>query len=54
MTITLKNTYLDSKTRKQELEAELLKLEQKLKSPERTVDDIVRHIKIVKEYRQYN
>ena len=54
MTITLEHTYLDTTTRKQEIERQLAELEEKLLSPERTVDDIVRHIKLLKEYRQYN
>ena len=54
MTITLEHTYLDTTTRKQEIERELEQLELKLQSPERTVEDIVRHIKLLKEYRQYS
>ena len=53
MTITLENTYIDSETRKQEIERELEELNKKLKTPERTLDDIVRHIILLKEYRQY-
>ena len=53
MIITLEQTYLDSTTRKQQIERELEELEEKLKTPERTVEDIVRHIKLIKEYRQY-
>ena len=53
MIITLEQTYLDSETRKQEIEQELYELEKKLQSPERTVEDIVRHIKLIKEYRRY-
>ena len=32
-----------------EIDAELEKLEKKLKTPDRTVDDIVRHIELLKE-----
>ena len=54
MIITLEHTYLDTTTRKQQIERELDELEQKLQSPERTVEDIVRHIKLLKEYRKYD
>ena len=53
MKIVLEQTYVRPLTRKQEIERELEELEQKLKTPERTVEDIVRHIKLLKEYRQY-
>ena len=53
MTITLEQTYLDTATRKQEIERELSELEETLRSPERTLDDIIRHITLLKEYRQY-
>ena len=53
MTITLEQTYLDTQSRKHELEREIEELEKKLKTPQRTVDDIVLHIKLLKEYRQY-
>ena len=52
MKITLEQTYIRTTTRKQEIERELAELETKLKSPERTVDEIVRHIQLLKEYRQ--
>ena len=54
MKINLEQTYLSTNSRKEEIEQELYDLEQKLKSPERTVEDIVRHIKLLKEYRLYN
>ena len=53
MKITLEQNYLSTTTRKQEIERELEELDRKLRSPEHTVDDIVRHIKLLKEYRQY-
>ena len=53
MKITLEQTYLDSTTRKLEIERQLDELEAKLQSPERSVEDIVRHIQLLKEYRQY-
>lgn len=53
MIIALEQTYLNTSTRKEEIERELEEIEQKLKSPERTVDDIIRHIKLLKEYRLY-
>ena len=52
MKITLEQTYLEGKTRKQQIEDELAKLEEKLKTPERTLEDIIRHIQLIKEYRQ--
>ena len=52
MKITLEQTYIRTTTRKQEIECELAELEKKLKTPERTVEDIVRHIQLLKEYRQ--
>ena len=54
MNITLENTYLDATKYKQQIEQELKELEEKLKTPERTVEDIVRHIYLIKEYRRYN
>lgn len=53
MTIVLEQTYLDEATHKQEIEQELAVLEEKLKTPERTTEDIVRHILLLKEYRKY-
>ena len=53
MIIALEQTFLDDTKRKQQIERELAVLEEKLKTPERTVEDIVRHIKLLKEYRQY-
>ena len=52
MIITLEQTYLDGKTHKEEIERELKELDEKLKTPERTVEDIVRHIQLLKEYRK--
>ena len=52
MKITLEQTYIRTTTRKQEIERELAILEEKLKTSDRTVDDIVRHIQLLKEYRQ--
>lgn len=53
MKINLQPTYLSTETRKQEIERRLFELEEKLKTPERTVEDIVRHIQLLKEYRLY-
>ena len=52
MKIVLEHTYAREATRKQEIECELEKLEKRLRTPERTVEDIVRHIQLLKEYRQ--
>lgn len=54
MEITLEQTYLSTAARKIEIERELASLEEILKTPERTVEDIVRHIELLKEYRLYN
>ena len=53
MKINLEKTYLVTTARKEEIERELLKLEQKLKTPDRTVGDIVEHIELLKEYKLY-
>lgn len=53
MKITLEQSYVSSQTRKQELERQLDELERKLQSPERTVEDIVLHIQLLKEYRRF-
>lgn len=53
MEITLEHTYLSTAARKIEIERELAVLEEILKTPERTVEDIVRHIELLKEYRSY-
>ena len=50
MKITLEQSYVNT-TRKEEIKRELEEVEQKLRSPERTVEDIVRHIELLKEYR---
>ena len=54
MKIYLEETFLVTTTRKEEIERELFKLEQVLKTPDRTVEDIVRHIELLKEYKLYN
>ena len=54
MAITLENTYLNGEARKRELEKELEILEEKLKTPERTLEDIVRHMQILLELRKLN
>ena len=53
MKINLEQTYLGTMTRKEEIELLLSQLERKLQTPERTVEDIVRHIELLKEYRLY-
>ena len=52
MKITLEQTYLGNTIHKQEIERELANLEEKLKTPDRTVEDIVRHIMLLQEYRK--
>lgn len=53
MKIALLQTFVAESTRKEELERQIAETEEKLKSPERTVEDIVRHIELIKEYKQY-
>ena len=54
MAITLENTYLNSEARKEKLKKELEILEEKLKTPERTLEDIVRHMQILLELKKLN
>ncbi len=49
MEITLEHTYTSAAAHKMEIERQLEQLEAKLKTPERTVEDIVRHIELLKE-----
>lgn len=49
MEITLEHTYTSTAAHKMEIERQLEQLEAKLKTPERTVEDIVRHIELLKE-----
>ncbi len=53
MKINLDETYLGTTSRKEEIELMLSELDEKLKTPERTVEDLVRHIELLKEYRLY-
>ena len=53
MKIVLEQTYVGTQAYKEELKREIEEIERKLRSPERTVEDIVRHIELLKEYRQY-
>lgn len=53
MKIYLEETQLGTISRKEEIGRQLSELEEKLKTPERTVDDIVRHILLLKEYKLY-
>lgn len=50
MKINLEAAYVNNAARKAEIERELAELEKKLKTPERTVEDLVRHITLLKEY----
>lgn len=49
MKIKLLNTYADKEGRLAEINSELSKLEAKLKTPARTLEDIIRHIELLKE-----
>ena len=53
MKINLEQTYLTPSSRKLEIEYRLAVLDKKLKTPSRTVEDIIEHIELLKEYRQY-
>lgn len=53
MKITLLNTYTENEHRLAQIEDELEALEERLKTPERTVDDLIRHIELLKERRLY-
>ena len=53
MKIYLEETQLGTISRKVEIERQLAEIEEKLKFPDRTVDDIVRHIQLLKEYKLY-
>ncbi len=53
MKISLEQTYLSTTTRKEEIERQLAELEKKLLTPDRSVEDIVKHIKLLKEYNLY-
>ena len=52
MKINFEQTYLSSAAHRLEMERQLAVLEEKLKTPERTVEDIVRHIELLKEYKK--
>ena len=49
MKINLIDTYTDKNIRLAEIEREILSLDEKLKTPARTLDDIIRHIQLLKE-----
>lgn len=49
MKIELVQNYLDKNCRLTEVEKELALLDEKLKTPARTLDDIIRHIELLKE-----
>lgn len=48
MKVILPETYLSDKLNLAAIERELEVIEEKLKTPERTVDDIIRHIELIK------
>lgn len=54
MKINLEQTYTTALSRKCEIERQLAEIEEKLKTPQRTVEDLVRHIELLKEYKLYN
>ena len=49
MKINLLDSYTDKKRRLAEIENELSVLNAKLKTPARTLDDLIRHIQLLKE-----
>lgn len=48
MKVILPETYLTNESELSEIERELQVIEKKLKTPERTVDDLIRHIELLK------
>lgn len=48
MKVILPETYLNKELNLAEVERELQVIEKKLKTPERTVDDLIRHIELLK------
>ncbi len=53
MKINIEQTYLSATDRKSEIERQLAELDEILKTPERTLDDIILHIRLLKEYKLY-
>ena len=53
MKIKLTQTYLDQKTCLADIDRQIAELDKRLKTPERTVDDIIRHIELLKERALY-
>lgn len=53
MKIKLTQTYLDKADCLADLERQIEELDKRLKTPERTLDDIVRHIELLKERALY-
>lgn len=54
MKINIEQTYLNSKARLAEVEKRLSAVEEKLRTPERTVEDIAEHMLLLKEYSRLN
>lgn len=53
MKIILLNSYPNKERRLAEIESELAVLDEKLKTPARTLDDIIRHIELLKEKQSF-
>ena len=49
MKINLQPTYLNEELQLEDIQRQLIPLEEKLKTPSRTLDDIIRHIELIKE-----
>ena len=49
MKINLQPTYLNEELQMEDIQRQLIPLEEKLKTPSRTIDDIIRHIELIKE-----
>ena len=49
MKITLTNTYIDREDRLADIERQLAVIDKKLKTPAWTLEDVIRHIELLKE-----
>ena len=49
MKVELITTYTSTEAQLAELDKQIAEVEEKLKTPDRTVDDIIRHIQLIKE-----
>ena len=52
MKIELFESFTSEETRLAELERQIAEVEKKLKTPDRTVEDIILHIRLIKEWQE--